>query len=156
MINLEIGARMIAERSEKTANGCQLWTRGRDWDGYGIVRIESVSYRAHRVAWAVANSTQPPQGLVIRHTCDTPSCVAATHLISGTIAENNRDRAQRDRSFHPVGELCPAAKLTELHVREVRSYLAYGWSHSSIAFMFRVSRKTISKISHRETWSHVA
>ncbi len=42
------------------------------------------------------------QGLCIRHTCDNRRCVNPLHLITGTIAQNNRDRSIRGRSAKRV------------------------------------------------------
>ncbi|ACP44084.1 hypothetical protein VPP93_gp13 [Vibrio phage VP93] len=40
--------------------------------------------------------------VVVRHTCDNPRCINPDHLIGGTIADNNRDRAERGRSAKTV------------------------------------------------------
>ena len=41
-------------------------------------------------------------GFVVRHTCDNTRCVEPTHLLLGTRADNNRDRAERNRSAKVV------------------------------------------------------
>jgi hypothetical protein len=71
------------------------WTGYRNADGYGIFTWpgptgERVKFRAHRVAWAIANHTQPAG--VIRHGCDRPPCCRAECLTDGTQAENIADR----------------------------------------------------------------
>jgi hypothetical protein len=74
-----------------------LWTGYHDKDGYGIFTWpgpngERLKYRAHRVAWAIANQQQPSG--VIRHaiSCSTPACCNPDCLTDGTIAENLADR----------------------------------------------------------------
>lgn len=40
--------------------------------------------------------------IVARHTCDNPRCVNPDHLVPGTRADNNKDRAERGRSAKRV------------------------------------------------------
>lgn len=42
------------------------------------------------------------EGAVVRHTCDNPRCINPQHLLLGTRADNNRDRAERGRSAPTV------------------------------------------------------
>jgi hypothetical protein len=91
------------------------WTGYRDRDGYGVFTVagkngQRVKFRAHRVAWAIANRRQPAG--VIRHTCDDPPCCRADHLLDGTQADNIADRddpvrrsARRHRKLAAHGQL---------------------------------------------------
>ena len=74
-----------------------LWTGYCDRDGYGIFtwpgpRDARLKFRAHRVAWAIANQQQPTG--VIRHAieCSTPACCNPACLSDGTVLENVADR----------------------------------------------------------------
>lgn len=147
-------AAMIRDRSEVTPTGCWEWRRGRDWDGYGIVRVNGRSRRAHRVAYAEFIG-QIPEGLVVRHSCDNPPCVNPAHLLVGTVRDNNRDREDRGRGADRRGENCPTAKLTWLAVEQIRAQLATGGTHSELARAYEVSRKAISKIANQQTWRSV-
>jgi len=79
------------------------WIGYRDRDGYGIFTAtgpsgQRVKFRAHRVAWALANDCQPPP--VVRHECDRPPCCRPACLRGGTQADNIADRddpARRSR-----------------------------------------------------------
>ena len=78
------------------------WTAYRDEDGYGIFTWsgpagERVKFRAHRVAWAIANHTQPTG--VIRHACDRPPCCRPSCLSDGTQADNMADRDDPHRRW---------------------------------------------------------
>ncbi len=66
--------------------------------GYGRFQAgrgaEAVITTAHRYAWTVACGPIP-EGLVVRHRCDEPLCVAIEHLIHGTMTENRWDALLR-------------------------------------------------------------
>jgi hypothetical protein len=66
--------------------------------GYGRFQAgrgeEAVITTAHRFAWTLQNGPVP-QGLLVRHRCDEPLCVALPHLELGTSAENIWDALER-------------------------------------------------------------
>lgn len=73
----------------------QQWLGYCDDDGYGIFTTtgpggKRVKFRAHRVAWALANKQQPSG--VIRHKCDTPPWCNPRCLADGTQRQNMADR----------------------------------------------------------------
>lgn len=142
---------VLEDRSQFNLNGCREWTRGKDWDGYGIVRIEGRSYRAHRVAWELENGPIPEKMLVC-HTCDNPPCIEISHLFLGTSLDNNRDRQEKGRSSNRRGEKCPTAKLTWEKVAKIRALAASGKTHTSIAPLFGVTREAVSTIVRGERW----
>lgn len=76
--------------------GCRVWTRSRLLDGYGSLRWQKKSARAHRVAWEITYGTVPP-GLSVLHKCDNPSCCNPEHLFIGTQADNVRDMVAKGR-----------------------------------------------------------
>lgn len=76
------------------AEGHMLWSGYRNKHGYGQIRIGDRAQYTHRVSYAIANG-EIPAGMVVDHTCRTPSCVAPDHLELVTQAENLR-RARRD------------------------------------------------------------
>ena len=151
-MNSLLATMKLQQRSERKPSGCLEWTRGRDWDGYGILRVDGRQYRAHRLAWELANNRPPDAHLVVRHTCDNPPCIEPTHLLLGTLLDNARDREERHRGADRRGEKCPTARLTWASVAEIRGLLTEGCSHASLGRQFGVSRKAISKIANGETW----
>lgn len=62
-------------------------------------------------------------GSVVRHTCDNTRCILPEHLVLGTSADNNRDRAERGRSAKQV----PSRQtLTDQDVRDIRRLFVKG------------------------------
>ena len=92
----------------KTDDGCWLWTAGGTKAGYGLFHPSTVKVYAHRYSYVLANGPIP-EGMVVRHDCDTPRCVNPAHLRLGTNADNVRDRVQRGRTTRkgaPSGSTC--------------------------------------------------
>ncbi len=75
---------------------CWPWTRGRDKDGYGKVRIAGHDLRVHRVVYSVCTGPVPPAFCVL-HRCDRPECCNPDHLFVGTVTDNNHDRHNKGR-----------------------------------------------------------
>jgi hypothetical protein len=79
---------LIMDRVEPEPNtGCWLWLRYQNRQGYGVVSINNRATRAHRVVYEVVHGTIP-NGLVIDHICNTPSCVNPDHLRAITSVAN--------------------------------------------------------------------
>jgi hypothetical protein len=85
-----------------TDSGCWEYNGSRNEFGYGIIRRQ----RAHRISYE--HFIGPiPDSLVIRHTCDNPSCVNWEHLIPGVQAENVQDMYDRGRAYNSKYTSCP-------------------------------------------------
>lgn len=136
-------------------SGCLEWTGARSPQGYGLVSMKTYwkygTRLAHRLAYYCAHGFFPPDGLIIRHTCDNPRCCNPAHLLEGTRADNMRDRDERGRTSR--GEKHWKAKLTEADVRTIRSSRE---TQAALARRFGVTILSIHNIRHRKTWRHVA
>ena len=83
-------------------DGCWLWRGETNNQGYGRFPIyrdgRRIRLLSHRVAYLLAHGHEPTDNLVLRHTCDTPSCCNPGHLEIGTQADNMRDARERGRA----------------------------------------------------------
>lgn len=85
---------------------CWTWTDQSSAAGYGRVYLDGVRLYMHRTSYEVHNG-RIPEGLQIRHACDNPPCVNPDHLLTGTAADNARDRDERGRNGHTSKTHCP-------------------------------------------------
>lgn len=63
---------------EKTES-CWHWIGSKNGGGYGYLRVEGASIKAHRTSWEMVNG-KIPDGMVIDHICRNTSCVNPDHL----------------------------------------------------------------------------
>lgn len=131
-----------------------------NWNGtkrgnYGCLEIDGVLTSAHRFSWEI-HFGKIINNLNVLHKCDNTICVNPEHLFLGTISDNNKDRARKNRSWRPKGVLHPLSKLTENDIRNIRSiYKNKNLSQRAIAKIFNVSQECIRKILKYITWSHI-
>lgn len=113
---------------------CWEWTGGIMSKGYGIIQIDRVQYRTHRLAWILhTNVAISPQQFVCHH-CDNPKCVRPDHLFLGDAKINARDRNTKGRQAR--GDQQGLSTLTE-------------------AQLFNCSRANIHYVVAGDTWKHI-
>lgn len=139
----------LAAHTRIASNGCIEWTGNQHTFGYGCVRIDGKTRRAHVVAWELENGPVP-KGLFVLHECDNPVCINPAHLHPGTPKRNVEEMQSRGRVA--VGAKLPHTKLSEMDVREVRLMLERGALQREIAEQFGVHRITISQIKTGKTF----
>jgi len=131
-------------------SGCWNWTRGKDKDGYGKIKVEGRSLRAHRVSYQVFKG-EFPENLQTLHSCDNPSCCNPDHLWVGSNADNMADRDNKGRTAR--GERNGGGgKLKE---EEVRLILSDTRRTGLVAEDFGVSIALVYKIRTGEVWKHI-
>ena len=134
-------------------SGCWLWTAATLFHGYGAIRIDGQTKRAHRVSYELFNGPIP-EGMHILHKCDTPCCVRPDHLKVGDHKENMHDMIAKGRDKHEglLGARNGSAKLTE-------SSAMYAYqskkSVNELADELGVSDVAIRKVKRRHTWRHI-
>lgn len=136
---------------------CWIWNGSSSKQGYGRFQIDGKGgphLLAHRFSYTMHNG-DIPDGMVVMHKCDNPSCVNPDHLGIGTYKDNMADmRAKgRDRPTGVKGEENPRSKLTEEIVRFIRANPQMG--HKEIADMHGLSPNAIRGVRIGRTWRHV-
>lgn len=127
-------------------SGCIHKARG----GYGLFSISGKWTGAHRVAWMCHTNRAIPDGMVILHKCDNPSCCNPRHLDLGTHADNHADMFSKNR--HAKGERVAGAKLTE---KDVVAIFSDSRPNIRIAPDYGISRITVGHIKNGHTWRHI-
>lgn len=137
--------------------GCWEWTAGASTKGYGLIRVQQKSLKAHRISYQLVYG-EFPQELHVLHQCDNPACVNPKHLFLGTQADNVHDMDNKDRRANFKGEIHGRAKLTNEQIIEIRSRYVHGSKINgacSLAREYGVHNSTIYRIIFRKRWSHI-
>jgi hypothetical protein len=132
-----------------TSSTCWGWKGVLDRQKYGIIKIASRTYKAHRLSYMLFNGPIYAHQIV-RHTCDNPSCVNPKHLIKGNESDNLIDCVKRNRH--------PNTKLNEEAVKVIKWMLKYEYKKGLIkklAELHKVNIKTISDINCNHCWNWV-
>lgn len=79
---------------------CWEFTGCHNSDGYGQLRVNGRTVKAHRLAYLLA--FEDPGASHVCHRCDNPPCCNPAHLFLGTHADNNADRHAKGRTVMPT------------------------------------------------------
>lgn len=140
-----------------TGDACWNWIGAHNSKGYGTVQVYGRSYYVHRFAYELLKGPIP-EGKVVMHSCDNPSCVNPKHLVMGTQLDNMRDKVAKGRHRapgpgHPLArEQNPAAQLSARQVASIRKKQKAGKSYRQLAEEFRVSKSQIARIINNQAW----
>lgn len=107
-------------------SGCWLWDGPTTNLGYGSVKFlvhgRRVYVLAHREFYRRFNG-EIPEGLLVCHKCDTPTCVNPSHLFLGTNKDNVQDAKRKGRlrggEGHPPGEDHPHSLFSDSRLIEI-------------------------------------
>jgi len=123
----------------KRENGCLVWTRCVNSDGYPRARINGNSNgKVHREVFFQFNGFYPP---VVRHTCDNLLCIYPGHLVGGNATDNMKDRTMRGRTYRHVSYV-EAANVLDLR--------NLGYTYKHIAHLLNIKSKRVEYVC--QTW----
>ena len=136
-------------------NDCWNWTGNVDRGGYGVISIKltkATSRKAHRIMYSICNG-EIPEGLVIMHICDNPSCCNPKHLRLGTQADNVQDCVDKHRRSPQDGDNNNRSVLNSIQVLEIKKLYESGlYSAQSLSDKFKVSLTAITYILKGKSW----
>jgi len=169
----------------KGQSPCRIWTLGCDSAGYGMIFFDNKTYKVHRFIY-LNKVSEIPHGMLILHSCDTPSCNEISHLRLGTHSDNAHDKVMRGRCKSPTGnahgsKTCPGrlpsgdnhfsrkfpeklrrgtannkAKFTDSDVLNIRGLHQRGETVTFLGARFGVHRETIRRLINKKTWMHIS
>lgn len=135
------------------SDGCWIYKRLEN-TGYGSITIKRKSVRAHRFSY-ILYFGQIPDGMLVCHKCDRPSCVAPDHLFLGSSKDNRQDMIKKGRGNFPRGNKQPSSVLNDEKVHEIKLKLLNGERTIDIAKEYLVKRNVVTDIKRNKNWKHV-
>lgn len=130
---------------------CIIWSLFVNHNGYGDIRIDRKTTRAHHLICKMAHGDPPFPKAQAAHSCGNKLCINKRHIRWASRSENERDKVAHGRSNR--GERQGLHKLTEGDVREIRKLWRKGEGSSHISEIFGVAPRTIRDAANRVTWS---
>ena len=136
-------------------NGCIEFTGGKN-KGYGKFYIDEIigTVFAHRFSYELEFG-KIPDGLIVCHKCDNPSCVNINHLFLGTHKDNSDDKINKGRYKSPYLNLGhhPNSILSIQDVKEIKYLINNGLRNVDIAKKFNIDHKLVSLIRLGKRWA---
>lgn len=141
-------ARFWSQVDVSTNFQCWHWRGTTNDSGYGRFSMSGKWIPAHRLSYSLIKG-EIPDGLVIRHQCDNPSCCNPSHLLTGTPAENSGDAIERERTAK--GERNGRTKLKSEDVSYIRMN-PEGLTLTALAAKFGMAKSSIHYIRCGRSW----
>lgn len=131
---------------------CKIWDRAKLRFGYGVCKIGKRMFKVHRLVYELTRG-DIPEGMLVCHHCDVPSCWHPAHLFVASYAGNSDDMVNKGRSAR--GQRSPNATFTDSMVRQMRERYRAGTRIIDIASEFKTTHSAASSVVHRRSWKHI-
>lgn len=144
----------LMDHKDYDGDGCLIFPYSRDHGGYGRAKHEGKQITASRMMAIIVLGEPPTEDHQSAHDCGNGhlGCVHPKHLRWDSCEGNMADKLIH--GTHMQGTDCPAHKLDEADIREIRR-LAGTTSQQDLADRFGIAQTTVSRIVRRKTWSWV-
>lgn len=142
-----LAARFWSKVDVRRPGECWEWQKATNEYGYGIIRVDGSTVKAHRLALELFDGTHRDPSEKIRHTCDNPPCCNPAHLLPGTQADNIADMVERGRVAR--GAQKPNTKLTPDDVADMRRRRDSGETQAALALRFGVAQSRVSILTRK-------
>lgn len=150
--------RWIADHQDYVEDRCLTWPFARSDNGYGVTTVAGDYALAHRVMCEAVNGPAPTVEHEAAHSCGNghEGCVNPLHLRWATKSENALD-AMAHGTKRPMekGERHKMAKLKDADVLAIRQRRAAGVSNAALCKEYGMSSASISRITTRQSWTHL-
>jgi len=134
---------------------CWEWRGSSTSDGYGRMDYHGKKFLTHRLVYELTYGSIP-DNLCVLHHCDNPKCCNPTHLFSGTVDDNIRDKIQKKRQSGAIGNKNSHCKINDLDVIQIKLLYASGkYYQRELAIQFGITQSTISAIIRGDLWKHL-
>lgn len=143
---------LLREALSSSTDECVLWGGTIKHDGYGLLKVRTDHWRAHRAVCLIAHGEPPHKGWFAMHACNNPTCVNPRHLQWGSPQDNSTHMAKSGRSMY--GERAYRNVLTEREVLLIRS-ADQRITNYDLAAALGVSKVTVTKARTGATWKHL-
>ena len=142
------------DKVERVEGGCWNWFGCKYRGGYGqfrrLIDGEWKMAKTHRYSYEYYKGPIP-QGLVVCHTCDNPSCVNPEHLFIGTHKDNMQDMIKKGRRSLKTRNPKHRWLSKELAV-QIREDHKQGMSYAELQEKYTQSKQQISRVVRGDIW----
>lgn len=146
----EVFEQKIKPYIHENKDGCWIWGRSIGKRGYGQLRFNGTTVKAHRlVAHIFLGLELSKSAVCVCHKCDVRSCINPKHLFLGSSADNIRDAAEKNR--FPSGIRHHYGVRASRFVPEIFYMYNSGQSLNEISIVTGLRPVSISNILNKKT-----